>query len=275
MIFETHPIGHPLDKYIESIFHYKDLVLEHHIERVVPTGNIFILFELDGFQRNTFDNDLNPIGYFKEAWISGMHQHHLNISVHKQSEMLVIQFKPAGVFPFLKVPVHLLNNSVVQADIYFGDGIVNLRNDIIRKQDAAEKFGVVEQWLLNLFDEKKAPPQEIMDIVAKLQSRPFARHDELLKDYPKTAKTLIGQFKKYCGLTPKVLHRIFRFNTLLANIHQKEEIIWTDVVYETGYADQSHFIKEFQEFCGFNPSKYIRDGYNTSIPNFFPLDRKG
>ncbi len=134
---------------------------------------------------------------------------------------------------------------------------------------------LLRQWLLEIFDEKKIPPQEIMDVVTKLQTQPYSKHNELLKDYPKTNKYLIEQFKKYCGLTPKVLHRIFRFNTLLSFINQKKEIVWTDIAYETGYADQSHFIKEFQEFCGFNPSSYIKNRYNESIPNFFPLDKSG
>lgn len=275
MTFETHHINHPLDKYIQSIFYYKDYVPEHSIERVVPTGNIFILIELDGFERNTFDNELKPVGHFKKTWVSGMQQKHLNISAHQYSEMLVIQFKPTGAFPFFKSPVDELNDTVRQADTYFGEDILKIRNDIIRKQNIIEKFKIIEQWLLGIFDEMKIPPQEIIDVVTKLQNQPFSKHNELLKEYPKTQKNLIDQFKKYCGLTPKVLHRIFRFNTLLANINQKEEIIWTDIVYETGYTDQSHFIKEFQEFCGFNPSKYIKSGYNASDPNFFPLDKGG
>jgi YesN/AraC family two-component response regulator len=56
-------------------------------------------------------------------------------------------------------------------------------------------------------------------------------------------------------------------------MNQKEDIVWTDIVYETGYADQARFIKEFQEFCGFNPSKFIKIGYNDSVPNFLPLDK--
>lgn len=275
MTFETYNINHPLNKYIESIFYYKDYVPEHSIERVVPTGNIFILIELDGFERNTFDNELKPIGHFKKTWVSGMQQKHLNISAHQHSEMLVIQFRPAGAFPFFKTPVHELNYAVRQAENYFGQKILDIRSDIFDKQTITDKFKIVEEWLLEIFDESKIPPQEIIDVVTNLQRQPFSRHNELLKDYPKTAKTLINQFRKYCGLTPKVLHRIFRFNTLLANINQKKEIIWTDIAYETGYADQSHFIKEFQEFCGINPAKYIKNGYNTSIPNFFPLEKEG
>ena len=275
MTFEIHELKYPLDQYIESIFYYKDFVPEHNIERVVPTGNIFVLIELDGFERKTFDNKLNPTGYFRQAWISGMQQKYLNISAHQHSEMLVIQFKPYGAFPFLKIPISKLNNTVRQADTYFGESIINLRSNIIHQQNIHDKFEMVEQWLLEIFDENKTPPQEILNVIAKLQNQPYSKHNELLKDFPKTSKYLIDQIKKYCGLTPKVLHRIFRFNTLLAFINQKEEIVWSDIVYETGYADQSHFIKEFQEFCGFNPSKYIQNRYNESIPNFFPLDQSG
>lgn len=154
---------------------------------------------------------------------------------------------------------------------YFGNSVTNLRSKIAQMNQIKEKFTVAEKWLLEIVDEKKTPPQEIIDVVDKLQKNPFSKHNDLLIDYSKTNKNLINQFKKYCGLTPKVLHRIFRFNTLLANINQKENLVWSDIVYETGYTDQSHFIKEFQEFCGFNPSKFIQNGYNESTPNFLPL----
>jgi AraC-like DNA-binding protein len=272
MTFETHKISSPLDKYIESIFYFKDYVSEHNMERVVPTGNIFLLLELDGFERMTFNNDLQPTGHFKNTWVSGMQKKYLSISVHQHSEMLGIQFKPTGAYPFFKIPINQLNDSVRQSETYFGDSVTNLRNKVTQIKDITKKFTVVEQWLLERLDEKKAPPQEIADVVLKLQSQPFAKHNELLSDYSKTRKNLINQFKKYCGLTPKVLHRIFRFNTLLANMNQKNDIVWTDIIYETGYADQAHFIKEFQEFSGFNPSEFIKSGYNDSVPNFLPLD---
>jgi len=38
----------PLDKFIEKIFYYKDFMPDHCVERVVPTGHIFLAFELEG-----------------------------------------------------------------------------------------------------------------------------------------------------------------------------------------------------------------------------------
>ena len=30
---------------------------DHSIEKVVPTGHVFLIFELDGYTRHTYDND--------------------------------------------------------------------------------------------------------------------------------------------------------------------------------------------------------------------------
>ncbi len=124
MTFENHTISLPLYIYIESIFYYKDFVPERNIEKVIPTGNIFILIELDGIERKTFNNGLEPIGHFSNCWVSGMHQKHLNISAHKNSEMLIVQFKSFGAYPFLKKPVNELNNKVIQAENIFGESIL-------------------------------------------------------------------------------------------------------------------------------------------------------
>lgn len=275
MIFEFYAIEEPLSKYVESIFYHKDYMPEHSIERVVPTGHIFIIFELDNFLRHTFDNNLKPNATFTEVWVSGMHQKFINISAHKKSEMLVIQLKTLGAYPLFKVPIESFSESIKPAENYFGNQILDIRTNLLITTSIIDKFVIIKNWLQTQIDESLAPPKSLLEMLSVLQGNPFSKHSELVKSYPNTQKHLINQFKKYSGLSPKALHKIIRFNNILQMINQKEEIVWTDIVYETGYTDQSHFIKEFQVFSGFNPSKYIKMGYNESIPNFFPLDPEG
>ncbi len=126
LIFETHPLSDPLATYIESIFYYKDFIPQHTIERVVPTGHVFILFELDGIPRNTFDpKTLQANATYTKAWISGMHKNFLSISAHPHSEMLVIQIKSFGAYPLFQSPIHQLNNQVFPAQDIFGGSIFN------------------------------------------------------------------------------------------------------------------------------------------------------
>jgi len=276
MIFETYTLNEPLTKYIESIFYYKGLQPDHSIERVVPTGHLFILFELDGIERSTFDNDtLKPNGSFTKVWLSGMHKKYISISAHPDSEMLVVQFKPYGAHPFLHMPINELNDKVVPGQDICGVEILTLQEEVKSIDHHTQKFDRVGQWLHSKLDQSRSPSDELVSKIEELAVNPMSDHTTVVNGYSKTQKHLIEQCKKHCGLTPKVIHRIFRFNQVLQQIHQNKKIVWSQIAYQFGYTDQSHFIKEFKEFSGFNPQEFIIAEHHNEPPNFFPLDRQG
>lgn len=156
MKFSAHDLNEAISPFVESIFHYQDFMPDHSIERVVPTGHVFILFELDGFTRSTYDNEtLKENATFSKVWISGMHRNYLSISAHENSEMLVIQFKPHGSYPF----THLENESINETVLAIEEGsLVNLRDEMVNASTVGEKFKLAEVWLLNSFDSTKTPP---------------------------------------------------------------------------------------------------------------------
>ena len=276
MIFETHILEPPLKDYIESIFHFKGFQPDHTLERVVPAGHLFIIFELDGFTRHTYDNEtLELNGNFTKVWVSGMHKDHLSISAHQESEMLVVQFKTSGAYPFFSMPIHDINNKVIHAKEILGNTILDVREGLLAAKTSLDKFKLVEAWLFNRFDAGKSAPQEVISILEQLRLKPISAGKEIIASYPNSQKHLIDQFKKYFGLTPKVFHRVFRFNEILKQIQDKNLLNWAAIAYEFGYTDQSHFIKEFKEFSGFNPQEFIKADYHKDEPNFFPLDREG
>ncbi len=276
MKFETHTLAKPLSDYIESIFHFEGFQPDHSIERVVPTGHIFIIFELDGFERKTFDNaTLKKNGSYTKVWVSGNHSNHLSISAHQNSEMLVIQLKPTGFYPIINQSAIELSDKVLNAQEIFGPIILELRAQLLHQKAIIDKFKIIEDWLLTRLDISKTPSSELVEVLQQLQLQPFSNHTNIISGYPKTQKHLINQFKTYFGLTPKVFHRIYRFNEILKQIHNEKELLWSQIAHGFGYADQSHFIKEFKEFSGFNPQEFIKSEYHKDEPNFFPLDRKG
>ncbi|WP_298758053.1 AraC family transcriptional regulator [uncultured Psychroserpens sp.] len=276
MIFETHILENPLAKYIETIFYFKNFTPDHSVERVVPTGHLFIIFELDGFERHTYDNEtLKLNGSFKHVWVSGMHKNFLSISAHQNSEMLVVQFKPIGAYPFFHFPVHEINDKVIDAQQLFGSDIKQLRDHILKCKDISGKFEAVTQWLNGKYQSSNTPNDALIDVMLQLQTKSISEGSTIVSSYPKSQKHLINQFKTYFGLTPKVFHRVFRFNEILKQIQNKTHLNWSQIAYEFEYSDQSHFIKEFKEFSGFNPQEFIKSNYHKSEPNFFPLDKKG
>ena len=69
-------------------------------------------------------------------------------------------------------------------------------------------------------------------------------------------KHTIKLFKEKCGLPPKMIQRIFRFNSVLTHA-QTSSLNWTSLCHEAGYTDQSHFIKDFKQFTGLTPKMFL------------------
>ncbi len=275
MIMNHHLPQGSLAAHADVMIYFKDFVPDHSIERVVPTGHVFLIFELDGYMRHTYDNDtLQPNADYTKVWISGMHKNYISISAHEQSSMFVVQFKPSGAYPYFHQPLENITEQVVPAENVLGKDVLQLRDDLVEAADATAKFALAEKWLNERYKADHEPPSELKQVITQLQEQPVSNLNHILDIYPKTQKQLIDSFKKYVGLTPKYYQRILRFNELLQKMQQKEKVSWTDIAYSCGYSDQSHFIKEFRHFSGFNPDEFISKEHDKQ-GNFFPLDRKG
>ncbi len=276
MIFETHELSPPLDGLVESIFHIKELEPDHSIERLVPTGHSFIIFELDGIERHTFDNEtLKPNASYRKAWVSGVHRDYISISTHQHSEEFVIQFKAFGAHPFLHLPMYQLADKVVSGDEILNGELFDLREDLLTASSSSDKFAVAETWLNSRYDEKLAAPQSIVDVIELLQAEPASKLKEVISSYSGTHKHLISQFKKFIGIPPKHFQRILRFNDVFIQMQTDQFLSWSDIANLCGYSDQSHFIREFKCFSGFNPESYLDQEFEDDTTNFFPLDRDG
>lgn len=66
---------------------------------------------------------------------------------------------------------------------------------------------------------------------------------------------LIRKFKQEIGLTPHQFQLQNRIRKAQKLLHQTDKI--TEVALDTGFCDQSHFIKQFKKIVRLTPSKYI------------------
>ena len=270
-----HAPAPPLDAHVETLFHYRDWTPDHSVERVVPSGHVFLIFELDGIERHTYDNDTREVnGSFRGGWVSGMLRHCISISAHPDSEMFVIQFRPAGARPFLHVALDAFSERVVPGEEVLEGELLSLREHLAAAETREAKFAAAESWLRDRYREDLAPPRDIVDVVDRLATEPGERYADAIAAYPGSRKHLISEFRRYLGVTPKYYQRILRFNDVLRVIQAEGPVAWSAVAHHCGYSDQSHFIRDFRHFSGFNPGEFLRQGFDAQT-NFFPLDRRG
>ena len=62
-------------------------------------------------------------------------------------------------------------------------------------------------------------------------------------------------FKNRIGLSPKFFSRLVRFSRAWLIKENQPDISWLQLAHKCGYHDQMHFIRDFKEFTGENPTE--------------------
>ncbi|MBO9204551.1 MULTISPECIES: helix-turn-helix domain-containing protein [Niastella] len=95
---------------------------------------------------------------------------------------------------------------------------------------------------------------------------------ELQKHLQLSERTLERRFKQSIGISAKLFSRICRFQESLTQLRRNNYDKLSDIAYENGYADQSHFIRSFKEFTGVSPFDYKKE--LKEVAENFPVHKK-
>tara|TARA_R110002072_G_scaffold64_13_gene490 strand:- start:26774 stop:27640 length:867 start_codon:yes stop_codon:yes gene_type:complete len=276
MLFEMHEPTGPIGEYCARFIYYQGFQPEHKIERVVPDGCLYLIFELDHQPRNVFDNQsLESIAELRHAWISGAQNEYISISAHEDSEMFVIQFKPGGAARLLPGDVSQFTNRVLSVEAVLGTNLGNatlkLRDSLLQAANPAAKFDHAQTFLAEHTRTQDAADAIVADIVLAIIENSTTQLKNIIGDCGYSQKQIIHHFKTRVGLTPKAFQRIVRFNEILPKIMEQQSVSWNKISIECDYFDQSHFIKEFKNFSGYSPRDFLSEQKHHEATNFFPL----
>ena len=72
-----------------------------------------------------------------------------------------------------------------------------------------------------------------------------------------TERTFERRFSKEIGVTPKQFSKIIQFSFSLNQIKESDYTKLTNIAYENGFTDQSHFIKTFKKYTGATPKEVL------------------
>ncbi len=73
-------------------------------------------------------------------------------------------------------------------------------------------------------------------------------------------RTFQRMFKKYVGITASYYRRICQFQLSFTQLRTKDFTSLSDVAFDNGFADQSHFIRSFKSFSKTTPQAYLNSG---------------
>ena len=125
-------------------------------------------------------------------------------------------------------------------------------------QDVEQLINILNEWIINCLAKRSLSEINQWSRLEQKFWTPNLPVTELLNRYVGyTHKHAIHLVKNNCGVAPKHIQKVNRFNHALRLISSTSFRNWGQLAYQTGYADQSHLIREFRHFSGYTPEEYL------------------
>ena len=80
---------------------------------------------------------------------------------------------------------------------------------------------------------------------------------QVQKDLYMTERSFQRLFEKNIGISPNLFRRINQFNKAFYQLNNRHFQNLSDIAFENGYSDQSHYIRAFKEFTSITPTEYL------------------
>ena len=126
---------------------------------------------------------------------------------------------------------------------------------ILELKTYSERIHFLEIFLNCIVEDKKIDP--FISFINQTKNMTDVKYvSELSKKLGYSEKQANRIFIKRCGYSLKTYLNIIRLhNSLHALIYQDNDL--TSIAIESGYYDQSHFIKDLEKYCGVSPTELI------------------
>jgi AraC-like DNA-binding protein len=247
----------PLAEFIERFWYSSDAP-QHQKVRVVPSGTIELVFNLDDDDLAFHDTEQpGSCQSFSGAVFSGAHARPLFVDT--RAHVMGVHFKPGGAFRFLGVPASELTNTHVDLEELWGKSTQDLREQLCAATALAQRFRVLESALVARLEnapEEHPAVRAALDIFGRDAGE--ARTRDLAALLGLSQRHLIKLFSNQVGVTPKLFGRMQRFQRALELTRNSARPDWADVAAACGYFDQSHLIRDFHTFSGLSPTEFHR-----------------
>jgi AraC-like DNA-binding protein len=201
----------------------------------------------DGFILQKSNHPIN-------SYLTGVYSRPHKLSVEGTLDEICLPFTPLGYYHFFRLPLkqYILGEDVLSEA--FGSTSVQFFEKLFKEKDFQKRGQQVEVFL-------QSKLKKFEDNVMKVafyhleETKGNIPLKELSSRQNCSEKKLQRSFKQHLDIMPKEYIQILKFREALHYLGQNNTNTLTDICYEAGYYDQSHFIRNINRYTGKKPSE--------------------
>jgi len=185
------------------------------------------------------------------CYLKGVRTRPTEVFMHGAFSHFGVSFYPHALTTFFGIGADELTNQMPDINLVHRCNLA----ERLRNRTHLDRVAVLDSFLLGKMS-KMSLDFSIQSIIHKKGG--VGDMEMLASSFRISERQLQRRFKKQVGIPLKRYERISRFELALNRLATVDYSELTSIAFELGYADQSHFIKEFQEFAGMSPYHFVR-----------------
>jgi AraC-like DNA-binding protein len=248
-----------LNEIIYSYYFINNKNVAH--ENIPPLGHPVIQFHLKNNIETFFKNYDFPRD---EVMIVGQLTKFARIEQSENTRLIGVNLKPTTLYKFTKTNCKIFTDIGIPAAEYFDNRIYELLDSLKTNITDKEKVELLNKYFIEIISEKNLLHDNFDTLIDTIiEKRGKITIAEMQKIFPVTNRTLQRYFNERLGISLKTFFRIIRNLNLFRSLNNNEKKL-SELIFELGYHDYSHFIKDFKLMTGMTPVKYFSNKEVTS-----------
>ena len=221
-------------------------------------------FYADGYPGIVFqvtDNGLYVLPHNKkmpDLFLFGQTIQPIELSIEGSYRFIVFQLYPFVMNSFFGLNPKDLNDDCYDLTKLTGFDVKKIIARLTKQTGFENWNHIITSFLFSVFQETKDKIDftihQALQLILKNNGQLTIKY--LREELHMTERTFERRFTAQVGVTPKQFSKIIQFQLSLLDIADDDYCKLTDVVYNNGFADQSHFIRVFKTFTGKTPKKF-------------------
>jgi AraC-like DNA-binding protein len=265
MFFTREEPSQALKPFVKEYWIVEDESTVPVLQKIIPDGYCEIIFHYGDPYRIKLHGKWEMQS---RVLFAGQISNHFYLENSGCSGIMGIKLQPAAFYNLSGTDMTTFTDRVVDLDPIMPEKFIKAPDGLAdNKITVTERICLAEAWLAEIVQQplyNSLKVREALDII--FEKNGMVDIEEIAGHLKQTRRHLEREFKKIVGLTPKFFSRIIRFNHIFQLMKERDSS-WISIALDSGHFDQSHFIKNFKEFTGEEPSKY---GFNdNNLANFF------
>lgn len=143
-------------------------------------------------------------------------------------------------------------------DLWPACALAEMRERLEATPSLERRLAILEAVLASRLPALRGPDPLVAHALARFDAG--ASVGDLVAESGFSHRHVVRVFTEAVGAAPKAYLRLGRFNRTLELLRGAEIVSLADVAAAAGYADQSHMTREFRDFAGMSPGRYLRTG---------------